>query len=343
MRVWDGIGGILKSYLRRVNVRYLVWEEHKNDKDNAFENPVLCDGGRILTATHVHQQLERHFGTQEWRTRAEEKCRAISCFVLHFVVSKASGGNTFPVIERPPPLKDVTFERIEAITKSYQYFMIMDGELLVRRHSCWCLRCTQCALVGPVGTTEDYKVVGCARGVDDSVLYEYSNKNCRIKRGVGVGGPDEVARKHGHQVAAALDTRGGRNGRGGPNGDVGQLVLVEAFDDNGSGDVVWLGRTVAVQRFGGKCCQKQTRRTTMHGDESQSTVYSEGDYAIAVEWFERSADIGGLTFEPGDGVVCFVNSTELRSIVGGSGVTVLGGGKVRLSRAEEFFAQEWCR
>ena len=81
----------------------------------------------------------------------------------------------------------------------------------------------------------------------------------------------------------------------------------------------------------------------MHGDESQRTVYSEGDYAIAVEWFERSADIGGLTFEPGDGVVCFVNSTELRSIVGGSGVTVLGGGKVRLSRAEEFFAQEWCR
>jgi hypothetical protein len=151
-----------------------------------------------------------------------------------------------------------------------------------------------------------------------------------------------VQRIHQEQVREIGGLRG-RNGRGGPNGDVGQLVLVEAFDDNGSGDVVWLGRTVAAQRFGGKCCQKQARRTTMHGDESQNTVYSEGDYAIAVEWFERSADTGGLTFEPGNGAVCFVNSTELRSIVGGSGVTVLGGGKVRLSRAEEFFAQEWCR
>jgi len=43
-----------------------------------------------------------------------------------------------------------------------------------------------------------------------------------------------------------------------------------------------------------------------------------------------------LTFEPGDGVVCFVNSTELLRIVVGSGVTVLGGEEVRLSRKEEF-------
>ena len=121
-------------------MRYLTWEEHKNDKDSAgFENPVLCDGGRILTATHVHQQLERHFGSEEWRARAEEKCRAISRFVLHFVVSKASAGVTFPVIVRPA--NDVTFERIEDITRSYQYLMIKEGELLVRRHSCWCLRC----------------------------------------------------------------------------------------------------------------------------------------------------------------------------------------------------------
>ena len=121
-------------------------------------------------------------------------------------------------------------------------------------------------------------------------------------------------------------------------------MLVEAFDDNGSGEVVWLGRTVAVQRFCGKCCQKQATRAILHGGESQSTVYSEGDYAIAVEWLERSAeDPGGLAFEPGDGVVCFVNSTELRRIVDGSGVTQLGEGKVRLSRKEEFYAQEWCR
>ena len=151
----------------------------------------------------------------------------------------------------------------------------------------------------------------------------------------------DLAKRAGSQaracVTAALAARDGCT-------DVGQLVLVEAFDDNGSGEVVWLGRTVAVQRFGGKCCQKQATRTILHGGESQSTVYSEGDYAIAIKWFERSAeDSGGLAFEPGDGVVCFVNSTEPRRIVDGSGVTQLGEGKVRLSRKEEFYAQEWCR
>ena len=43
-----------------------------------------------------------------------------------------------------------------------------------------------------------------------------------------------------------------------------------------------------------------------------------------------------MAFEPGDGAVCFVNSTELRRIVDGSGVTQLGEGKVRLSRKERF-------
>ena len=86
-----------------------------------------------------------------------------------------------------------------------------------------------------------------------------------MKTGTWVGGPDERARKHGHGVAAALATRGGRT-------DVGQLVLMEPFDDSWGGDVVWLGRTVAVQRFGSRCCQKQAMRTALHGDESQSAV-----------------------------------------------------------------------
>ena len=78
----------------------------------------------------------------------------------------------------------------------------------------------------------------------------------------------------------------------------------------------------------------------MHGDELQSTVYSEDDYAIGLS---ARPDPGGFTFEPGDGVVCFVNSTELWRIVVGSKVTVLGGGEVRLSREEKFAQTEWCR
>ena len=55
---------------------------------------------------------------------------------------------------------------------------------------------------------------------------------------------------------------------------------------------------------------------TLHGEEPHSTAYSSGDCAIAIEWYERVE--GGLdrrAFIPGDGVVCLVNSTELRRIV----------------------------
>jgi hypothetical protein len=34
----------------------------------------------------------------------------------------------------------------------------------------------------------------------------------------------------------------------------------------------WLGRTVAVQCFGGRHYHKQAMRTTLHGDLSQSAV-----------------------------------------------------------------------
>ena len=113
--------------------------------------------------------------------------------------------------------------------------------------------------------TEVIKVAGCARREDDSALCEYTNKNCRVKTGTWVGGPDGRARKHGHGVAAALATRDGRT-------NAGQLVLMGAFDGNGSGNVVWLGLTVEVQRFGGRCCQKQATRSVLYGDESQSAV-----------------------------------------------------------------------
>jgi len=47
---------MLKSYLRRVNVQYLAWNPNKE----SLKNSVTCDGGRILTALHVHQQLDGH-------------------------------------------------------------------------------------------------------------------------------------------------------------------------------------------------------------------------------------------------------------------------------------------
>ena len=85
---------------------------------------------------------------------------------------------------------------------------------------------------------------------------------------------------------------------------------------------------------------------SLHRGESQSTAFSAGDWAIAVEWFERGSDPDRLTFVPGDGVVCFVNSTELRHIVAEGGVFPRAGGQqgeFTLERKEEADAQDWCR
>ena len=85
----------------------------------------------------------------------------------------------------------------------------------------------------------------------------------------------------------------------------------------------------------------------LHRDESQSTAFSVGDWAIAVEWLERTgSDPDRLNFVPSDGVVCSVNSTELRNIVAGGGVFPRAGGQqweFTLERKEEADAQDWCR
>jgi len=82
-------------------------------------------------------------------------------------------------------------------------------------------------------------------------------------------------------------------------------------------------------------------------DESQSTAFSAGDWAIAVEWLERTGpDPDRLTFVPGVGLVCFVKSTELRHIVAEGGVFPRAGGQLgefTLERKEEADARNWCR
>ena len=111
--------------------------------------------------------------------------------------------------------------------------------------------------------------------------------------------------------------------------------------------MIWLARAVADEGLGGRCCKQMSKRTLLHRDESRSTAFSVGDWAIAVEWLERTgSDPERLTFGPGDGVVCFVNSTELRHIVAKGGVFPRAGGQqgeFTLERKEEADAQDWCR
>jgi len=140
----------------------------------------------------------------------------------------------------PPRKKNATGEHVlEALQASM-------GDLTER---CAVLERERADLnVRHIGLSSEYVTEGCGRGASNPHLYEYANKNCRVKQGAGVGGPDELARRHGHETAAELAVAGG------------QWVLVEAFDEDEFGDEVWLGRTVPLQRFGGKCCRRCPRR-----------------------------------------------------------------------------------
>jgi hypothetical protein len=101
------------------------------------------------------------------------------------------------------------------------------------------------------------------------------------------------------------------------------------------------GRVPALRPFG------LALVALLHRDESQSTAFSTGDWAIAVEWPERAGpDPDRLAFVPGDGVVYFVNSTEPRQIVAEGGVSPRAGGQQgesTLERKEGAGAQDWCR
>ena len=83
------------------------------------------------------------------------------------------------------------------------------------------------------------------------------------------------------------------------------------------------------------------------GKNSQGAAFSAGDWAIAVEWLEwTGSDPDRLAFVPGDGVVCFVNFTELRQIFAEGGVFPRAGGQqgeFTPERKEKADAQDWCR
>ena len=178
---WGGLGGILKGYLERVNIRFLSWELKMNDEPE--KNPVNCDGGRVLNVEHVAQQFAHRFGTEEWRQSAKGAERPVSRFEIYYRDTDA--------IKRPK--NEVKYDRIDGISKSYQYIMLKSGAVLARRHSCWCTRCLQVAISGPAATLSNYRVDGCERAVADPALYEYANHSCAVANGAGVRELDERA------------------------------------------------------------------------------------------------------------------------------------------------------
>lgn len=331
---WDGLGGILKGYLVNINNRFLTWELNMNSEPT--KNPIKCDGGRILTAEHAAQQLKHNFASEAWRAGARRQERPVSRIEVYYTDTDE--------IAPLRPENPAKYDRIVGISKSYQYMVLKTGAVLARRHSCWCPSCLQVAISGPAATSSSYKIDGCGRAAADAELYEYTNQSCAIANGAGTGELDDIARNRGHQLAPHLQKEGG------------EFILVEASGEDEDGDVMWLAEAVPADRFQGNCSLLMKKRMTIHGSESRSTNYTANDHAIAVEWYERVADDPERrTFVRGDGVVCFINSTELRRIVGVvddcecdgrcecDGIVESSGDTVELSRLAEFRALEWCR
>ena len=181
-----------------------------------------------------------------------------------------------------------------------------------------------------------------------SAFYEWSNKSCRAKTGGEAGSPDLRARTHGHALAASLAPVGG------------QWVLVEAYGDDK--DELWLGKTLAFGGFNARpprCSKKHTGQQA----NKFTTSFNNGDYMVAVQWYERLCESGDgerLEFVMGERQVDVINSTELRlSGFALAPIGVLPAGvtdgiesasvseeervKWRLARGDEAEALTWCR
>jgi hypothetical protein len=284
----------------------------------------------MASAEECCSAWKSHFETDKWRAEAAVSARKVKAFFFHW----GAEGAIFR------PAADKQFDRLVGISSSYQYFMLREGEVLMRTYSCWCPACLDVAVAGPgVGTrlNSRYEVHECAKGADP--LYRWRNASCRAKIGPGASSPDKRAREQGHKLAV-----GAKPGR---------WVLVEAFNDEV--DEMWLGRTVAFGAFGSDACCKQH-------NEGQKNVYgtrfNTGDYMVAVQWYERLGESAERReFIRGKRMIDVVNSTELRLLgfemanIGVSPVSTSNdeqsarGANViwALSRDDEAEALTWCR
>ena len=319
---------MLKQWIRRRKLSRLSVDPN----DPTMRCPIATPEteGLMASAEECYRAWRSHFETEAWRKDAEGSMRAVSAIYFHWA----------DVDEIVRPATDVQFARLTGISSSYQYFMLREGEVLMRPHSCWCPACLNVAVAGPGhGTrlTSAYEVLGCAKRGNS--LYEWRNASCRAKSGAEASSPDLRAREHGHELAAAGLIPG-------------QWVLVEAFCDGE--DEVWLGKTLGFGDFGRDyCCKRHDAAVaTVYG-----TRFNTGDYMVAVQWYERLSESGDgerREFIRGKRELDVINSTELRMVgfeMGAIGAFPAAAGnddpgallKWELPRDVEAEALTWCR
>ena len=322
---------MLKQWIRQRKLSRLTVDPNDRTMRCPIAEPET--EGLMASAEACYEAWRSHFESQAWRVDAERSMRAVSAIFFHW----AGVG----VIVRPA---DVQFERLTGISWHYQYFMLREGEVLMRPHSCWCSACFEVAAAGPAAglLTSLHEVRGCAKA--GNALYEWHNSSCRAKTGAEASSPDQRARARGHGLAQA-------------GIEPGQWVLVEAFCDEE--DEMWLGRALPFGDFGPRspCCKKFTDATPKN---LYGTRFNTGDYMVAVQWYERLTESGDgerREFIRGTRMIDVFNSTELRLV--GFRMEVIGALarkndgdepdpeeariKWKLPRDSEAQALTWCR
>ena len=93
----------------------------------------------MTTPEDCYRAWKSHFETDAWRAKSVGSMCAVSAFYFHW----AGEGD----ITRPA--EDVQFDRLVGISSCYQYFMLREGEVLMRPYSCWCPPCFGVAVSGP--------------------------------------------------------------------------------------------------------------------------------------------------------------------------------------------------
>ena len=196
---WDGIAGMLKSWLRRTALTHSMDKVDRGPKDCA-------------------DRLRAHFETDAWRAAHD----APKYKIKRVVVDWTGEGD----IKRPShwecgaggtvvhAVRSTEVAPLKGVSENYSYCMLRPGFVGVRRHTCWCKACLGCgrALEGGTATAPTARVDGCASEMRRVHLELTDAAGARRTRTMRFNDGESIARdlkdKEGTVFACATPARG---------------------------------------------------------------------------------------------------------------------------------------
>jgi len=155
---WDGLGGMLKQWVRRRMVSALAYDDN-DDMEGAVRCPIVTVPGAVQCPEERYEAWKAHFGSVEYTAAALWEGKAVSAFFFHW----AGQGDMCQ--------RSKSSRASRARTSSS--CMLKPGEVLMRTPACWCSACFDVAERGPSRGTalgSYYTATDCSRPGDE--LYE---------------------------------------------------------------------------------------------------------------------------------------------------------------------------